>query len=354
MVERLPIPLAQLACVAWMGLTTMVSSGCSSCSDGRDHVASPGAAGPAVKAKATPEPRAIQVHDLDLSPNAVILRSDRKVWMWVDGRSSAISHRVDNVEWSPHGFEIAVSNGFTKVLAPGGSYYYRVSIGEKRDTRPAKALFDGPTAPPPGYSIEYVDGAGGKRVQAFLVGPEGRRVRLGLFLKVPDDQVWLTGTLPTAGTASPPIDPRITFDRTTDGALVNAVPEGAEALALAPIPDAQLKTYVAATQPFTSGDNTLTAGVHAAADLDRDGEIESVLCVNGPVRMLDPRCVLIDTVDGETRMYAVGLPWVPEGNPPIAFTVDGAPYMMMVSPKEPKLGYVLRYYGAGWMAEPIR
>ena len=53
-------------------------------------------------------------------------------------------------------------------------------------------------------------------------------------------------------------------------------------------------------------------------------------------------------------MYAVGLPWSAGGNPPVVFSLNGAPYMMMVSSKEPRLAYVLRYYGAGWIAEPVR
>jgi hypothetical protein len=221
------------------------------------------------------------------------------------------------------------------------------------DTRPVATLFDGTGTAPPGWSLEFLSGAGAKRVQAFLNGPEDRRVRLGLFLQEPDDRVWLTGVLPTTGAPSPPLPAAVELGR-ADGVLLAEVPAGAEPLPWVEIPDAQVAGWMESVQPFHSAGPPLEVGVHVTADLDRDDALETVLCFDGAVRMLDPRCVLVDEVDGETRMYAVGLPWQSGGNEPVGFTVDGAPYVLMVSPEEPSLGFVLRYYGAGWVAEPVR
>jgi hypothetical protein len=52
-------------------------------------------------------------------------------------------------------------------------------------------------------------------------------------------------------------------------------------------------------------------------------------------------------------MYAVGLPWTADGGVPVGFTVDGAPYVFMASPTDPSIGFVLRYYSAGWIAEAV-
>jgi len=201
--------------------------------------------------------------------------------------------------------------------------------------------------------VEYVDGAGGKRVQAFLLGPEGRRVRLGLFLSQPDDAVWITGALPSEGQASPPLPETVRFRAGADGALLNDVPLGGEPLEWKSVSQDKLQQWVAAVQPFHNGGADLTAGMHASADLDRDGELETLLCISGRIRMLDPRCVLVDEVGSETRMYAVGLPWTADGGAPVGFTVDGAPYVFMGSPMDPSIGFVLRYYSAGWIAETV-
>lgn len=335
--------------------STAMGSGCSRC--GVSSSTAVRIDGPGDRpAGASTEARTVTVwaHEVELLPTAVALRSGSRVWMWVDGRPLPVASFGDGVAWSPRGFEFTTSNGLTKVLAPGGSLYYRLSILEEPKTRSANELFDGVSAPPPGWSVDYVDGAGGKRVQAFLNGPEGRRVRLGLFRTVPDDQVWLEGELPADGERSPPLATSVHFRRTLEGGLVATTPEGGDPLAWNPVPEDQLAAWMAAVEAFRTGGPKLTAGIHVAADLDRDGHDETVLCVDGRIGMLDPRCVLIDEVDQETRMYPVGLPWEAGGPAPIGFTVDGVPYLMMVSGTSSTVGFVLRYYGAGWVAEPIR
>lgn len=361
---------ASLRSASILSLTLLVGlgSGCNSCSgkkksatSGDEDVAKKEGKKKGKKKKKKrsrtdkdPNSQNIRLHDLTTTPNAAVVRSGEKVWMWVDGRSSAISQPVDAVAWSKGGFEFAAGNGFTKVLAPGGSFYYRAKVGEQPATQPLKSLLGKPSSPPEGFAIDYIDGAGGTKVQAILTGPEKRRVRLGLFAKVPDEQIWLEGSLPTDGKASAPLSARVGFKKDGEGDLLNQVPDTGTAVAWGEVGDADLKEWMEAAQAFGKNGAKLTPGVKVAADLDRDGFEEAILCFDGEIGMLDPRCVLVDIVNDETRMYAIGLPWQANGNQPVAFSVDGSPYALMISTKDPKVGFVLRYYGAGWMAEPIR
>jgi hypothetical protein len=310
---------------------------------------------------AAPVPKAIdhvkptlRIHDLAATPTMAVVQSGAKVWMWVDGRSNAISQPLASVGWTERGFEFSMGNGLTRVLAPGGAFYYRIGAEDLPPARPMSSLMSLSDPPPDGFSIAYLDGAGGSRVQAVLTGPEGRRVRLGLYRSMPDAQVWLTGKLPDGGQAVAPVPASLQFRRAADESFVSAPPEGTDPLESTAVPAEQAAQWLAVAQAFRKGTVPLSLGTSIAADLDRDGVDETVLCLDGEIGMLDPRCILVDSDDGETRMYAVGLPWTADGNPPVVFSLDGAPYMMMVSPKEPRLAYVLRYYGAGWIAEPVR
>jgi len=298
--------------------------------------------------------RAVKLQNLVYTSNAVVLRAGSRVWIWVDGRASALSLPLDAVRWSPAGFELATLSGFSKVLAPGGSLYYRVAAGGQADSRPLEELLGKPSAPPVGFGIDYVDGAGGSRVQAILTGPEGRRVRLGLFERVPDEQVWLRGEVSIDGEKSSELDEGVGFAKGAGGMLRHAIPSKAESLAWDSVRDTDLKEWMAAVQPFSKDGSPLTVGCAVAADLDRDGLQEAIVCLDGPIRMLDPRCVLVDVVDDETRMFGLSLPWTAGGSEPLAFTVNGAPYVMMVSDEDPQRGFVVRTFGAGWVVDPIQ
>ncbi len=295
-----------------------------------------------------------RMHDLDLSPTMVALQSGAKVWMWADGRSNAISYPIDSVSWSERGFEFETANGLARVLAPGGGLYYRAGRSALTPARPLREMLQERRLPPAGFDVRYIAGAGGSRVQAVLVGPEERRVRLGLFQGRPDAQIWLRGKLPERGKPSPAVSGDWFFERDADGRFAGTPPEGAEPQALVPVPPERSERWLAVAQAFRKDGEPLTLGASVYMDLDQDGESESVLCLDGSIGMLEPRCVVVDEVDGEARLYAAGLPWVANGNPPIVFTMNGAPYLLMVSPEEPSVAFVLRYYGAGWIVEPLQ
>ncbi len=341
---------------SWMGGGGLLA-GCRGCSfrgsaESAKGVAAARNAG-AADAKKTSVVTRSRLHDLPVTPTMAVLRSGNKVWMWVDGRSTSVSRPFSEVSWSPKGFEFEVDSGFTKVLAPGGSFYFRIESANPPTTRPVVELFSEPSSPPPGFSIDYIDGAGGSRVQAVLNGPRNRRVRLGLYREVPDGQVWLEGELPTTGQASPPLKRSQGFRWDAEKRFAHAAPADAGPLESGEVPPEDLKKWVTAAQTFHKGGPPLTAGYSIRADFDRDGADEDVLCLDGEIGILDPRCLLVEREEDEVRMYAVGLPWTAGGNHPIAFTLDGAPYLMMVSPTESRLAYGFRYYGAGWIVEPI-
>jgi hypothetical protein len=298
--------------------------------------------------------RAPKFQNLLATPNAVVLRSGSRAWVWVDGRSSALSLAVDTVRWSPTGFEYVSSSGFTKVLAPGGSLYYRLGKDRESESKPLKTIFGQPSVPPEGFGIDYVDGAGGARVQAILTGPEGRRVRLGLFERVPDEQVWLRGELRIDGQVSEELGASVSFAKDDSGRLQHAIPSTAEPLAWQPVDPDDLKVWVDALQAFSKDGSALTVGSATAADLDRDGALENIVCLDGSIRMLAPRCVLVEEVDEETRIHGLSLPWTTGGPPPLAFSLNGAPYAMLVSAEDSTRGRVVRTFGAGWVVDMIR
>jgi len=339
-------PLQHLALAALVGVW---GPGCRSCSSDSARIQAPQHV--VEKAGHTPAPK---LQNLVPTSTAVVLRSGSKAWVWVDGRSSALSLAVDVVRWSPGGFEYASPSGFTKVLAPGGSLYYRLGEVGQAESAPLESVLGRPSSPPPGFGIDYVDGAGGSRVQAILTGPEGRRVRLGLFERVPDEQVWLKGEVRVDGKVSPELDASVGFVKDSEGLLQHAIPANATALDWQAVPEADLKRWADALQAFSKDGSPLTVGSANAADLDRDGTTEAIVCLDGAVRMFDPRCVLVDVVGEETRMYGLSLPWTPGGPDPLAFTLGGAPYALQVSSDDARRGFVLRTFGAGWVVDAIR
>ena len=179
-------------------------------------------------------------------------------------------------------------------------------------------------------------------------------MRLGLFTGEPERQVWLTAQLPDVGQGSPALSATSSFRRDDDGHFLSPVPDGADPLPSAEIPPSKVARWLVAAQAFRKSGEPLTVGTSRYLDLDRDGVNEAVICLNGEVGMLEPRCILVDETEGETRFYAAGLPWVEGGNEPVAFAVNDAPYLMMVAKSDPSVALVLRYYGAGWIVEPVR
>ena len=179
-------------------------------------------------------------------------------------------------------------------------------------------------------------------------------MRLGLFQGRPDAEVWFRGSLPERGKPSPPVSEDWLFERDAEGRFVGSPPEGTEVLLSRPLPPERVDRWLGLVQAFRKDGDPLTVGASVYLDLDRDGEDEAVLCLNGSIGMLEPRCVVVDEVDGEARLYAAGLPWQTDGNEPVAFTANGAPYLLMVSPDERRVVFVLRYYGAGWIVETLR
>ena len=330
-------------------LASAWTSGCRACSSRPSRDKAP--AQVVKKVAARNYQRSPKLQNLMATPTAVVLRSGSRAWAWVDGRSSALSLAVDTVRWSPAGFEYVSSSGFTKVLAPGGSLYYRLGTAPSEGSKPLTTIFGQPSVPPDGFGIDYIDGAGGARVQAILTGPEGRRVRLGLFQRVPDEQVWLRGELRIDGQISQELGPSVRFKKDADGRLLNEIPDRSEPLEWQPVSSDDLKLWAEALQAFSKDGSALTVGSATAADLDRDGALESIVCLDGPIRMLAPRCVLVEEVDEETRIHGLSLPWTTGGPSPLAFTIDGAPYAMLVSSEDGMR--VLRTHGAGWVVDAI-
>lgn len=352
--------------LAFVGGLGLFSAGCSSCSGGNaskkkataelEKGSKKGKKGKKKRARTdkNPDQKAVRIHDLKATPTAAVVTSGDKAWMWVDGRSNAMSAKISDVRWSAQGFEFPAGNGLTKVLAPGGSTYLLAREGQQPDSKPLAEVLREKTTPPEGFAIDYIDGGGGTKVQAVLTGPDNRRVRIGLFRQVPESQVWLEGQLPADGKASPPPSARFGFAKDDEGDFLNKLPSGAQAAEWGKVRDADLSEWLSSVQSFAKAGSKLTAGVSVAADLDRDGFEEAIICLDGEINMLEPRCVLVDIVNDQTRIYSAGLPWSAGGNQPVLFTVDGAPYVLMVSTEDAKSAFVLRSYGTGWVTEPVR
>lgn len=288
-----------------------------------------------------------------VSGTAAVVRYGDKVWLWVDGRGNALSVAVDQVRWSAQGFELPDGNGFTKVLSPGGAVYHRSPDGPSRTSVPLSDLLGKASTPPAGFAITFTPGIGNTRVQAVLTGPSGQRVRLGLFDHEPDEMIWLEGTVEEGATAAPPIAGSAAFSRDAAGNLTLTPPPGAEAVDAASADDGALAHHLAVLQTLSKDGSPLTLGFAVTTDLDHDHTSETVVCLEGNIGMLDPRCILIDEVEQQQRYYSVGLPYRSGDPPPLVFRWNESQYLMMVSPDDRRTGYILRSDGRGWVTEPI-
>jgi hypothetical protein len=297
-----------------------------------------------------------KVHaDIIPTPAAVAIQVAGRAYLWTDGRTAMMSMNTEAASWSDDGFAYANLGG-AQVLAPGGSFYWRFGEAKAPQT-PMAEVFKQTTTPPAGFEVKVESGRGDK-VQVSILGPEGRKVRVGLFNEVPSAVVWLQGKLPEGTTASKALDKTAGWKMEGDGVTPKMeLPDGATAVAAAPVPPETLTIWGADLNKLRSGEaKVVTSSLY---NLDGDPYIEGFVCASGGKG--DYSCFVVDEINGERRYYATNIPYddPAKGAAPIAFTKDGGTYLMWVgrTPRAndtmPKLLQVLRYGPSGYTVEVL-